>query len=83
MINKLNNHIKNILEKLLDAENTGKSEIANSYLSKEFIAITRSKGIEENREKLIKSLSSSNKKIHRKLDKEHFKSFQFWDYYCS
>src|SRR5688572_4533134 len=65
--------IRKAVQNLIDAENKGDSKIVEPYLSETFIAITRSKGIEQNRVKLIEAIDSSNKKIRRELHKEHFR----------
>jgi hypothetical protein len=80
--------IRDIIKNLLDAENNGKSEIAKPYLSEDFIAITRSKGLEQNKEELIKAIDEStkdkkkiesdNKQEKRRLERDHFKVF-YWN----
>ncbi len=73
--------IRYIIEELLYAENEGKSEIAEQHLSKDFISITRSNGIEENREKLLELIQNATEQVKkdriRILDKEHFKVFYY------
>lgn len=86
MANQNNNdNIKSQIEKLINSENLGDSKTAERILSTNFIAITRSTGIEENRDKLIKAIEKAKSDLEnkcksdkgyykiRKLNKEHFK----------
>lgn len=73
-----NNQVNKIIEKvqnLINAENNGDSKIADSILSNDFIAITRSSGKEENRDKLLLAIEKgkSDLKEKRKLDQDYFK----------
>lgn len=65
------------VKNLIDAENKGNSEKAEPYLSEKFIAITRSKGVEQNGVKLIEAIKLSNKNIKRELNKKHFRVFHY------
>lgn len=82
MSSEQDSSIRDAIEGLIYAENEGKGEIAGKYLSSDFIAITRSTGIEENRDRLMNAIDTSDKKITtkgtngkkiRELAKEHFR----------
>lgn len=70
-----------VIKNLIDAENEVNrekaSEKAKQNLSETFIAITRSKGVEQNRIKLLEAIESSNKNIKRELNEEHFRVFYY------
>lgn len=73
-----NNQVNKIIEKvqnLINAENNGDSKIADSILSNDFIAITRSSGKEENRDKLLLAIEKGKSDLEekRKLDQDYFK----------
>ena len=67
--------IRKAVFNLIDAENNGKSEIAKPYLSKDFIAITRSSGKEENNDKLLLAIEKGKSDLEekRKLDQDYYK----------
>ena len=60
--------IQEAVKNLIDAENERNSGKAEPYLSEKFIAITRSRGVEQNRVKLIEAIKSGNQNIKRELN---------------
>jgi hypothetical protein len=57
------------ITKLIDAENLGQSDVAETVLSKNFVAITRANGEEQNREDLLSRIDHPTKKnIVRRLE---------------
>ena len=70
-------NIWQVINNLINATNKKNSKKAKQNLSETFIAITRSKGVEQNRIKLLEAIESSNTKIKRELNKEHFRVFYY------
>ena len=89
MSNDLDTAIKKALLNLIDAENNAKIEIDKPCLSKNFIAITRSSGKEENKDKWLSAIEKGKSDLEekrkldpdyfkrRELDKEHFKVIDY------
>lgn len=66
-----------VINNLIDAENKKNSEKAKQNLSETFIAITRSKGVEQNRIKLLEAIKSSDTNKKRELNEKHFRVFYY------
>lgn len=65
--------LKKLVEDLVEAENTRNRDKADSILADDFIAITRSTGIEQNREELLGAIAEPDLAISRQLVSDAFR----------
>ncbi len=65
--------LRKLVEELVETENTRNHDKANSILADDFIVITRSTGIEQNREELLGAIARSDFAISRRLVSDAFR----------
>jgi len=65
-----NTEIISVVEQLIEAENAANADAAGRLLAPDFTAITRARGVEQDRAQLLKELASPASSLMRRLEGE-------------